>query len=339
MRITGSILLLTLLLTIGLVIADRLPNQTPENQIFLIDTLIDAIGPIESASDLSWLITSPGAITTGSIGSHLDRSGGSYFLYPGGKVISDARYKDAILTNGGRLSETKNFGFNSEDQATGLYNIESEKVLTYGTTEGAHLTGEEEFTLDVAGEAKRADTKIRCVFAQPSGNWLPPFCNIVSGKSSQINVNSAKISTKGQMRSVATTDDIPAELNYQIAVTPEENSESAFAKGIIQTNFAGSIMEGRGTGMYWTERGANNFNDQLIYTHASPVKAGDEIPWDLLKTLAGNNYDYLAVNDPSLGTEFTYNPSNTNSWKDSTSVSGGIKNLQKTMTYKSGFVF
>lgn len=83
---------------------------------------------------------------------------------------------------------------------------------------------------------------------------------------------------------VAETADIPAELNYQIAVTPDANSGSGFAEGSIKTTFAGSIMEARNV---------------------------DEETWN--QTSAENT------------------------WKDSSEVTGGIKNFQKALTYHSGF--
>ncbi len=250
-------------------IADNLPNQTPENQIFSIDSVVDATGAVDTASTMSWVIASPGEIPTGILGEI--------------QSISDVTYRDTILTNGGKISENKNFDFNSKNQATGLYNIEAEKVLTYASTEGAHMVGEEEYTLSVAGNYGSTEESIRCVFAEAQVQVLPAFCNIVSAKSSLINVNSAQISSKGQIHAVAETADVPAELNYQIAVTPDANSGSGFAEGTVKTTFAGSILEARDA---------------------------DEGTWN--KTAAENT------------------------WKDTTEVTGGIKNLQKAFAYQSG---
>ncbi|PWR71332.1 hypothetical protein [Methanospirillum lacunae] len=259
----------------GFAAADRLPNATPENQVFSIDTVIDATGAVDDKSTMSWVIATPGKIPTGILGAS--------------QVISDVTYKDAILTNGGKLAENKNFDFNSKSQSSGLYNIESQKVLTYASTEGAHLVGEEEYTLSVAGNFASSSDNIRCVFSTLNGSMLPAFCNIVSAKSSLVNVNSAQVSTKGQIRATADTADVPAGLNYQIAVTPDANSGSGFAEGTVKTVFAGSIMEARDS----------NYDD------------GTGRTWN--KTAATNN------------------------WKDTTSVTGGIKTLQKAFTYQSGF--
>ena len=137
-------------------------------------------------------------------------------------------------------------------------------------------------TLDVAGNWEKTADSIRCVFAAAKTEYFPAFCNVVKAKSELVNINSAQVSTKGSARAVAATGDIPAMLNYQIAVTPDSNSGSGFADGTVKTLFGGSIMEARGK------------NDI---------------------------------------------PSATNNWKDSASVTGGIKNFQKTFNYESGFTF
>nr|WP_319538302.1 hypothetical protein [uncultured Methanospirillum sp.] len=310
----GSVVLLTIIALValtGFAVADRLPNQTPENQVFSIDTVIDATGSVDAGTKMDWVITTPGAIETGVLAHHNDDS----YLYPQGKVISDTQYRDSILTNGGKLAENKNFDFTTKDQSNGLNNIDASKVLTYGSTEGSHLVGEEEYTLDVAGEAKRADDNIRCVFSTNHGKWLPPFCNIVSAKSALINVNSAQISTKGVIRAVAATNDIPSEINYQIAITPDANSGSGFAEGIVKTTYAGSVIEGRDIGLYSTGNYAK-------YNATDPE--GTPRTFDVYR---GWRTDGSA-----------YKPSATNSWKDSTTVTGGIKTFQKAFGYQSGFI-
>ncbi|PKL59026.1 MAG: hypothetical protein CVV33_09830 [Methanomicrobiales archaeon HGW-Methanomicrobiales-4] len=258
----------------GFVTADRLPNQTPENQVFNIDTIIDVIGMVDTSTQLSWVIASPGSIPSGSLGYQ--------------QSVAEISYRDSLMTNGGKLSLNKNFAFDSRDQGKGLYNIEVEKVLTYASTEGSHMVGEEELVLSVAGNWANSDGNIRCVFSQTAGGF-PAFCNIVSAKSTLINVNSAQISTKAQARGVSSTAGTPAELNYRIAVTPDTNSGSGYAEGTVKTVFTGSIMEAR---------------DWNGYSNTNPT-------WN--KTAA------------------------TNSWKDITEVTGGIKNFQKSFGYQSGF--
>ena len=255
----------------GLGAADRLPNQTPENAMISIDTIIDVVGMVSDHTSLSWSIASPGSLPSGSLGAR--QSAAAVF------------YSDSIMTNGGKLSLNKHVAFDSSDQGNGMYNLETEKVMTYASVDGSHLVGDEEYSLSVAGNWA-SDDSIRCVFS--GGGGVPAFCNIVSAKSSLININSAQISTKGQIRAVSSSGNAPAELNYRIAVTPDSNSGSGYAIGTVKTVFAGSIMEARDWDGY----------------------SNDPVTWN--KTSA------------------------TNSWKDSTAVTGGIKNFQQSFGYQSG---
>jgi len=290
----------------GFAAADRLPTQMPENQVFAIDTVVDVTGAVDDQTKLNWVISDKqqytddptnhegGSIPTGSLGRF--------------QVIGDIAYKDSILTNGGKLAENKNFGFDSRNQGKGLYNIEAEKVLTYASTEGAHMVGEESLVLSVAGNWATQANTIRCVFSQNNG-YLPAFCNIVSAKSSLVNVNSAQISTKGQIRGTAESAGIPAELNYRIAVTPDANSGSGFAEGTVSTVYTGSIMEAR------------NADD---YSNVGVTQTGASNP---LLTPQNEPYYYNTWNKTSA----------TNTWKDTASVTGGIKNFQHALSYQSGF--
>jgi len=178
--------------------------------------------------------------------------------------IAIATYKDSIRTNGGKLSENKNIAFDSQDKGKGLSNLEATKVVTYASTEGAHLIGSEEWNLDVAGNWEQTADTIRCVFASAKSPIWPAFCNAVKAKSELVNINSAQISTKGSLRAVAASGDVPAELNYQIAVTPDSNSGSGFAEGTVKTQFGGSIMEARGKNN--VPSATNNWNDKTEVT-------------------------------------------------------------------------
>ncbi|MFH0968302.1 MAG: hypothetical protein V1862_11535 [Methanobacteriota archaeon] len=245
MRNISWIGIFSLALMIGVASADWLPNQTPENQQISISTVIDVIGFVEDSTQFSWVIASPGSIPTGMLGTQ--------------QSLADLSYRDNYMTNGGHTILNKNVDFDSGDQTRGGYNLETEKVLTYTSIEGSHMLAEEEYTLSVAGSAADSDGNIKCVFGQGAQTVLPSFCNIVSAKSSLTNMNSAQISTRGQVRAVAASADVPAELNYQIAVTPDTSSGSDHVDGIVKTVFAGSIMEGRDNSTEnWNKTAATN---------------------------------------------------------------------------------
>lgn len=229
--IAALVALIALVAVSGFAVADRLPNQTPENQIFSVDTVVDVTGFVEDKTTVDWIIASPGAIPTGILGNQ--------------QAVAVVSYTDSIMTNGGKLSLNKNFDFNSKNQNAGLYNIEADKVMTYASTDGAFLVGEEIAMLDVAGNWAASNDQIRCVFSGADKTGLPAFCNIVKAQNTLTNMNSGQVSTQTQIRAVAKTADVSAALNQQIAVTPDANSGSGFADGTVATSYAGHILEAR----------------------------------------------------------------------------------------------
>ncbi|PWR73538.1 hypothetical protein ACKUB1_04680 [Methanospirillum stamsii] len=358
--ISISIILATFIILIGIITADRLPSQVPENQIFTVDTLIDSTGPIYDESSLDWTLDdqnravhyayvadgynvnnlySPSQTIASAINDLnsadykwvKDNNGNLRLTYlnvddylytkhiPGtstswGELLEtlDEDYNDYIVdqkidtgsihntklnsteeimiltwtdflrSNGGKISLNKNIDFDSQDKGKSLSNLKSEKILTYASTEGAHLIGSEEWVFDVAGNWERTGDSIRCVFTDTSGSIIPAFCNVVKAKSELVNMNSGQISSRGAVRGVAETGDVPGAMSYRIAVSPDSNSNSGFAEGAVKTLFGGSIMEAHGR---------NNI------------------------------------------------PSATNNWRDVASVTGGIKTFQKTFgdpAYTSG---
>jgi hypothetical protein len=162
-----------------------------------------------------------------------------------GDVIGETSWSDNLMTNGGKLAINKNLDFDSQNQKVSTYNIQAQKILTYDTTNGSHMLGEESYLLNIAGLYKPADDRyLRCVYAVSDLIWLPAFCNTVQTKVSFMNVNHAQISERGSLRMVG-EDQVPASLNYQVAITPDTNSGVSVADGIVKTNFHGSIMEAR----------------------------------------------------------------------------------------------
>jgi hypothetical protein len=98
---------------------------------------------------------------------------------------------------------------------------------------------------------------------------------------------------------------VPAALNYQISVTPDVNSASGFADGIISTTFTVSVMEGRSDGQIRNETEDNVTNG--VYESG--------------KLFDLQFYDQLA---------------STLTFVDTATVAGGISSFNKDFNYQSG---
>jgi hypothetical protein len=225
----------------GLCAADILPQPVPENQIFTTDSFLDVTGATRVSTSLVWDIGDAGLDALARPRLRVDgtiRSGSIAYVI----------YSDAIATNGGVFSETKTFSLDTHAKTTGLYNIETKKILTYASQNGSHLMGAESYVLDVAGNWAYGTNDIICVFSKPGSETIPAFCNKATASSKLNAVTTAQIETRGGLTAISRSPSVPAALDYEISVLPDAQSLSGYADAIVQTAFTVSVMEGRSDG-------------------------------------------------------------------------------------------
>ena len=239
-KIIGIITLIFLIVFSGLGAADVLPNPVPENQVFTTTSIIEAVGVATESTSVVWQIGDAGLTALPSP------------YVKDGKILSGSiayvTYSDSITTNGGQISEVKSFSMDTHAKTAGLYNIETTKVLTYTSQNGSHLMGAESYVLDVAGNWSHGLDTLVCVFSKVDKETIPAFCNKVTASSRLTSVTTAQVETVGALTAVAEKKDVPARLFYEISVTPDGNSASGYADGIVSTTFTVSVMEGRSDG-------------------------------------------------------------------------------------------
>ena len=224
-------------MTGGVSVADRLPQGVPENQRISLYTVIDTIGAVMEKTTFSWQTSDKGLDSLGTPTIHGNSVKGSSIAY--------AAYSDFVMTNGGQFTETKSVVISTDPKAPGMYNIETQKVLTYESVNGSHLMADESYVLDVAGQWSYEGSEFTCVFAQAKSSVIPAFCNKVTAASKMRSVTSAQVQTRGSLTAVGNDASVPAALNYEISITPSSKSASGYADGIFSTTFTASVMEGR----------------------------------------------------------------------------------------------
>lgn len=237
------ITILALFLTAVPIGADYLPNATPENQLISITTLIDVIGYVSTDTSFDWTISS------GTLDDRMFRSN---------ETMASLVYKDSLMTNGGHLMLSSSLDFDSRNQSKGMYNFETDKVVTYESIDGSHLVADESLVMSTGGNYSDSNGIGRCVFASGSSATAPAFCNTVRARSSLINVNSAQYSTSAKARVVAADGSVPSALSYRIDLTPNPTSGLGYAIGTVATEFSADVMEARDDGLSWNKPSATN---------------------------------------------------------------------------------
>jgi hypothetical protein len=350
------VLLVVAVLLIGTTAADRLPNQTPENQVFTMAASVEAIGSYTGSQSLQWttgydpagrpalyvfdafegqcigsgfsyemimamqdqLVAGGGSLsvhqvdgegweicsisvpenmletglpriqsvpggsdvqflgTYGELGHSLSQNGPDQIIPAshGGlhtgildptEVRATTAYSEMTETNGGYVSETKTFDPDTRDKAVGLFNVESTKTFTYATdanTGSIAQTAEMIATDNMGAPTPTADV-VACPFGPSQSEIYPAFCNVVYAKSMSQGVTSAAQSSSAQVRMVAASADVPAELNYNFDVKPDASAGVGYAMGTFGTEFGVSIKEARGGN--WTPSAT------LVYTDKATV--------------------------------------------------------------------
>ena len=286
-----AIVAVLFLIATSLSTADILPIPAMENQVFSTTSHIEAVAPVVEDTSLIWQLGYRGITNNAHV-----RGGGSH---ASAHSVSFAAYFDTIRTNGGQISEVKSFLMDTHGQSAGRRNIETTKVLTYNSQNGSHLMGAESYILDIVGNWSANSDGVLCVFSTGGQKTVPAFCNKVTASSKLISVNTAQVGSIGGITGSRRSETVPAALVYGISVTPDANSASGYADGIVSTTFTVSIMEGRTDG---------NFTPD-----APPFKTGTI--FDL------SHFDELAA----TLTHF-----------DTTTITGGISIFVKEFNYESG---
>jgi len=289
----------------GLASADVLPRQVPENQVFSVGSSVQVVGVVSESTNTVWQVGDAG-LTALPAARGVNNPDGPDIR---SGSIAFATYSDMIMSNGGQISEVKTFTMDTRGKTDGLYNIETAKVLTYTSQNGSHLMGQESFVLDVMGNWSRGFDDVVCVFSRTNTDVVPAFCNKVTASSKLMSVNTAQIQTIGELRAIRGArggGNVPAALNYMIAVSPDVNSASGYADGIISTTFTVSIMEGRSDGRILDSDTSENMR-------TGPFVRGT--PYSL------TDYDQLA---------------STLQYIDTATVAGGISQFTKEFEYQSG---
>jgi len=132
----------------------------------------------------------------------------------------------------------------------------------------------------------------------------------LTASSKLTSVTTAQVETVGGITAVAERTNVPAALNYEISVTPDANSASGYADGIISTTFTISVMEG-----------ATPFLSDADKAVVEGYPVGSSIIWDLPSDNQG-----LIFSD--LTSTLTY--------IDTATVAGGISTFNKVFSYQSG---
>jgi hypothetical protein len=240
------IALAMLVLMTGLVMADQGVNQTFETQGVSMVTSMEAVGNMNSASDVTWKDCSavPLAIIPYATADYQinDVETATYYV---------STYSEDTMSNGeGWINYDKSTALETKARDVGQSNIQATKEIGFYGYDGAEITSTDNIFLDGTGtEALTANAAI-CVFAASTSAYIPGFCNAVESGSS-FTMGTVNARTVTDDRFVVPSADTPVTLNHDIRV---DALGTVASEGKVSAFMQGSILEGRSNSTQAYER-------------------------------------------------------------------------------------
>jgi hypothetical protein len=224
------------------VMADTGCPQVPETQGFVTSTAMSALGTVTETDNIVNIIAS--------------WTGSAPVPYPLGglQLISEytGTYSEDTIADQGLVTYTKAMTTDTSGMATtGLYNVETSKVLEFIGSDTGRMTSEEQTVIDGAGTPIWDMIIMTCPFASNGMSYNPSFCNIVQeGSSVDLTLGSLATDTqqryimKAQSNAAVYSPDMPlsdpgVESGYSVKLTgfgdvPAMGSAEAFINVHIQ---------------------------------------------------------------------------------------------------------
>jgi hypothetical protein len=251
-----TLVILILLVSIGVAMADPMITQTPEIQGFTTGTTMNVVGLAMENDAIGWQLSN-GAVTKSSLnmGSGYYQVGPYVIYIPGGAPVTDAMYgttssgqvlytvayDEATAALNGAVSYNKGLSINTGNQVATQSNVKADKIVTFDAADGGKMTSSEDLLVDGAGQFGSTASKMLCPFAASTSTFIPPFCNIVQTGSS-VDLTSGRLVTSSHERTVAATSDPGVEAGHDISVTGIGNG---VALGSADAYIKVHVQEGR----------------------------------------------------------------------------------------------
>jgi len=157
------LMIVALAIMTGGVFADTGIFQTPETQGFSTGTTIQALGTVTETDELAWVISSD------TIPPRLPLFQTIYYT---------TSYSEDTIADQGLVSYVKSASIDTAEQAVGLDNVATSKVVEFVGLDTGRMTSSENEVLDGAASPYNAENAYICPFTAPEFSYIPAFCNI-----------------------------------------------------------------------------------------------------------------------------------------------------------------
>lgn len=250
-------MLILLLLTFAVgcpVMADHALTQDPETQGLNTLTTVEVAGLATENDEIVWQMSSQD-LTDPTLSlpilSFPTAHGVVIWNIPGltttaggtGETQYTVSYSDDTIADQGNINYAKQTSLDTSNKPSNQENLETEKVVVFGSAGTGRMTSSEDLLVDGASEFERTVGLFICPFASGGQSVVPPYCNVVEMGSS-VDLTDGRLHTSSGERTVAATADVPVEAGYSIELTGiDESPASGSADAYMQSRLMEGMMQ------------------------------------------------------------------------------------------------
>ena len=207
------------ILAVGMAMADRPVNQTPETQGISTTTDVSVMGTLTNAESITWVM------------SDQDTRAASLSAE---EVQYTMAYTQSVQAEQGIATFTAQNDLDTQNKVANTKNFATTKTLEYTQIEDGYgrATTTEVLTVDGAGMNTSSSDKFLCPFAIAATGTIPRFCNIIEVGSS-FTGSGVSMTTIASERHVAKSSDVPVSVDYNIDLNGQ-GTASAYYKAHFQ---------------------------------------------------------------------------------------------------------
>jgi hypothetical protein len=224
------LMIVALAIMTGGVFADTGIFQTPETQGFTTGTTIQALGTVTETDGLTWIISS----------DTIPPEDPFYIYYT-------TSYSEDTIADQGLVSYVKSASIDTAEQAVGLDNVATSKVVEFVGLDTGRMTSSENEVLDGAATSYMGTNNFICPFAAPAISFIPPFCNIEE-MGSDVDLTLGSLATTTGEHFLGYSADPGVSMDYSVKLTgfgdiPAMGSADAYINVHVQEARVGQLLD------------------------------------------------------------------------------------------------
>ncbi|MBP1928379.1 hypothetical protein J2741_000926 [Methanolinea mesophila] len=222
--------IVTLAVVTGGVFADTGIFQTPETQGFSTGTTIQALGTVTETDGLTWIISS-------------DTIPPEDLLF----IYYTTSYSEDTIADQGLVSYVKTASIDTAEQAVGVDNVATSKVVEFIGLDTGRMTSSENVVLDGASSGFEGEENFICPFAATVDSFIPAFCNIEE-MGSDMDLTLGSLTTTTGEHFLGYAADPGVSMDYSVKLTgfgdvPAMGSADAYINVHVQEAREGPVID------------------------------------------------------------------------------------------------